>query len=147
MALSSQWILVRTLNSFFSTYLLHLIYCRSFHHSHSSSKLVRPWWSLSWLVLNLISLLALKQSQSMIPHSISAFSTLTCGTSKNQLFRTVGPTVAFTSRYNCRVTVQRLFSKKSLEYHLYAETLEKTHLYTMCTVGFRVSVQRILLSF
>ena len=57
---------------------------------------------------HLISLLALKQSQSMIPHSTSAFSTLTCGTSKNVVWQSADGRV---TSDHCHVTVQRLFSK------------------------------------
>ena len=124
MALSSQWILVRTLNSFFSTYLLHLIYCRSFHHSHSSSKLVRPWWSFSWLVL-ISSPFLLSSSLNQWFHIPSLHSLLS---------PVVYPKVSYWV-HSFSFSIQlllALWSKKSLKYHLYVRWYaDETHLYNV----------------
>ena len=73
---------------------------------------------------HLISLLALKQSQSMITHSISAFSTLSCGVPQGSYW-------VYSFTFSIQIFLA-LWSKKSLKYHLYADTLMKPSC-TMCT--------------
>ena len=89
-----------------------LWYCRSFHPSHSSSKLVWSWWAFAQLV-HILSLISLSGSLNQWFHLCILYSLLWC----TPRFRTWP-----TPFYSMQLTpLGSVFSKNSLKYHLYAD--------------------------
>ena len=122
MALSLQWILVKTLHSLILLDSSAAFDTVTVDHSIILTRL-QNWFGFDGLS-HLISLLALKQSQSMILHSISAFSTLSPGVPQGFV---LDPHL-----FILYTTPLGSLMQKSLKYHLYDDILMKPSC-TMCT--------------
>ena len=114
MTSSLRWIVVRSLHSFFMTYLLLsiLLIIPSFSLVYKIGLVLMVFL---WIGSHLISHLALKQSQSMIQ-----FSTLSCGVPQGSV---LGPLL-----FTLYTTPLDSISKNSLKYHLYADDTQLTYL-------------------
>ena len=111
MTSSLQWIVVRSLHSFFSTYLL----LDTVDHSILLTPRLQNWFGLDGLSLDWFSSYLLFRSQAVsINDSISAFSTLSCGVPQGSV---LGP-LLFTLY---TTPLGSVISKNSLKYHLYAD--------------------------
>ena len=137
MALSLQWILVKTLHS-----IILLDSSAAFDtvdHSILFTRL-QNWFGLDGLS-HLISLLALKQSQSMILHSISAFFTLSPGVP--QVF-VLGPHLLILYTTHLGSLMQKIPQISFVRWYTDETQLSPA---VQCVHLFQVSFQRILLSF
>ena len=111
MTSSLRWIVVRSLHSFFSTYLLPLI----LSIIPSFLLVFKTWFGLDGLSLDWFSsYLSLRSQAVSINDSISAFSTLSCGVPQGSV---LGP-LLFTLY---TTPLGSVISKNSLKYHLYAD--------------------------
>ena len=111
MTSSLLWIVVRSLHSFFSTYLPAF---DTVDHSILLTRL-QNWFGLDGLSLDwFLSYLSLRSQAVSINDSISAFSTLSCGVPHGSV---LGP-LLFTLY---TTPLGSVISKNSLKYHLYAD--------------------------
>ena len=133
-----QWIVVRSLHSFFSTYLLPLILSIIPYPSHSSSKLIGSvlmvFHSINWFS-SYVYLSSHSRLSVSINDSISTFFTLSCGVPCTPRLRTwPTPFTLYTT------PLGSVISKNSLNYHFYADNthgcrLHLFHSYEFCSIS------------